>query len=91
VTDLPPGCREVEIRLASIRLHTVQAGPADGPLAVLLHGFPEFWYGWRKQIPALAQAGWRVVVPDQRGYNRSDKPRAVREYHVDLWPGTSPA
>ncbi len=50
---------------------------------VLLHGFPEFGYGWRKQIPALARAGYRVWAPDQRGYGRSDKPREVAAYRVD--------
>jgi pimeloyl-ACP methyl ester carboxylesterase len=50
---------------------------------VLLHGFPEFWYGWRKQIPALAEAGCRVIVPDQRGYNLSDKPKGIRAYRVE--------
>ena len=52
-----------------MRLHYVEAG--DGPLIVLLHGFPEFWYGWRLQIQALAAAGFRVVAPDMRGYNLS--------------------
>ena len=56
------------------------AGPKDGPVAVLLHGFPEFWYGWRKQIEPLAEAGFRVIVPDQRGYNLSSKPRGVASY-----------
>ena len=56
-----------------IRLHTVIAGPEDGPVVILLHGFPSFWYSWRYQIPVLAEAGYRVVVPDQRGYNLSDK------------------
>ncbi len=65
-----------------VRLHVRAAGPEDGPLVVLLHGFPEFWYGWRRQIPALAAAGYRVVVPDQRGYNRSDAPRAVAAYDL---------
>ena len=69
---------------AGVRLHVRAAGPDDGPLVVLLHGFPEFWYGWRHQIPALAEAGCRVVVPDQRGYNRSDVPRAVAAYDLDL-------
>ncbi|NIP80774.1 MAG: alpha/beta fold hydrolase, partial [Gemmatimonadetes bacterium] len=46
----------------------------EGPLVVLLHGFPEFWYSWRRQIRALAEAGYRVLAPDQRGYNLSDKP-----------------
>ncbi|TGE23376.1 alpha/beta fold hydrolase [Hymenobacter metallicola] len=66
-----------------IRLHVVQCGPAQGPLVVLLHGFPEFWYGWHRQIDALAAAGYRVWAPDQRGYNLSDKPRRVAAYRVD--------
>src|SRR5437879_4698652 len=66
-----------------IRLNVAQAGPPDGPLVILLHGFPEFWYGWRKQIPALAAAGYRVWAPDQRGYNFSDKPPDVRDYTLD--------
>jgi len=66
-----------------LRLHVVQAGPTDGPPVLLLHGFPEFWRGWEKQIEPLAKAGYRVIVPDQRGYNLSDKPRGVRAYGVD--------
>lgn len=66
-----------------IRLHVAEAGPEDGPLVILLHGFPEFWYGWRKQIPTLAYAGYRVLVPDQRGYNLSDKPRGVEAYRIE--------
>ncbi|OON67446.1 alpha/beta fold hydrolase [Hymenobacter sp. CRA2] len=65
-----------------LRLHVVQSGPVDGPLVVLLHGFPEFWYGWHRQIPALAAAGYRVWAPDQRGYNLSDKPGRVAAYAV---------
>lgn len=63
-----------------VRLRAVAAGPKDGPVVVLLHGFPEFWYGWRRQIEPLAAGGFRVVVPDQRGYNQSSKPRGVRRY-----------
>jgi pimeloyl-ACP methyl ester carboxylesterase len=63
-----------------VRLHYVEAG--EGPLVLLLHGFPELWYGWRRQIPALAAAGFRVVAPDLRGYGRSDKPRGVAAYGV---------
>lgn len=59
--------------LPGLRLHAAVAGPEDGPLVVLLHGFPEFWYSWRRQIPALACAGYRVVAPDQRGYNLTAK------------------
>ena len=71
------------IETNGIRLHVVQAGPKSGAPVLLLHGFPEFWYGWRKQIPALAEAGCRVIVPDQRGYNLSDKPKEVKSYLVD--------
>ena len=61
-----------------IQLHWVEAG--SGPLVVLLHGFPEFWYSWRHQIPALVEAGYRVVAPDMRGYNLSDKPTGYDAY-----------
>ena len=70
------------IETNGIKLHVVQAGPQSGAPVVLLHGFPEFWYGWRNQIPALVEAGCRVIVPDQRGYNLSDKPRGVKNYDV---------
>src|SRR5215472_19274125 len=56
-----------------IRMHYVTQG--SGPLIVLLHGFPEFWYSWRFQIPFLAAHGYTVVAPDLRGYNDTDKPR----------------
>ncbi len=68
--------------LGDVRLHYVEAG--EGPLVVLLHGFPQFWYEWRHQIPALVEAGFRVVAPDMRGYNLSDKPLGVRAYRVEL-------
>jgi pimeloyl-ACP methyl ester carboxylesterase len=61
-------------------LHYVEAG--EGPLIVLLHGFPEFWYGWRLQIQPLAAAGFRVVAPDMRGYNLSSRPDAVAAYET---------
>jgi pimeloyl-ACP methyl ester carboxylesterase len=67
-----------------VRLHVRAAGPSDGPLVVLLHGFPEFWYGWRHQIAPLAEVGYRVVVPDQRGYNLSDAPSSVAAYDLDV-------
>jgi pimeloyl-ACP methyl ester carboxylesterase len=68
--------------LGDVRLHYVEAG--EGPLVLLLHGFPQFWYQWRHQIPALVGAGFRVVAPDMRGYNLSDKPLGVRAYRVEL-------
>jgi epoxide hydrolase 4 len=67
--------------LGDARLHYVEAG--DGPLVVLLHGFPEFWFSWRFQIPALAAAGFRVVAPDMRGYNLSSRPSSVAAYDVE--------
>ena len=68
--------------LGDVRLHYVEAG--EGPLVLLLHGFPQFWYQWRHQIPALVEAGFRVVAPDMRGYNLSDKPPGVQAYRVEL-------
>jgi len=70
------------IKTNGIRLHVVQAGPKSGTPVILLHGFPEFWYGWRKQIPALVEAGCRVIAPDQRGYNLSDKPEGIQSYDI---------
>ncbi|MBI5353204.1 MAG: alpha/beta hydrolase [Chloroflexi bacterium] len=67
-----------------INLHVMTDGPENGTPVVLLHGFPEFHYGWRSQIPALAEAGFRVIIPDQRGYNLSDKPKGVSAYDVDI-------
>jgi pimeloyl-ACP methyl ester carboxylesterase len=68
--------------LGDVRLHYVEAG--EGPLVLLLHGFPQSWYQWRHQIPALVEAGFRMVAPDMRGYNLSDKPPGVRAYRVEL-------
>jgi pimeloyl-ACP methyl ester carboxylesterase len=78
-----------ELRLSyletnGVSLHVAQAGPPDGKPVVLLHGFPEFWYGWRHQIDQLAEAGFLVIAPDQRGYNRSDRPAGVGSYDLDL-------
>lgn len=66
-----------------MQLHVAVAGPRDGPLLVLFHGFPEFWYGWRRQIEFFAARGFRVWAPDQRGYNLSDKPHGLRAYRLD--------
>ena len=68
-------------QLSGVRIHYVEAG--RGPLVLLLHGFPEFWYSWRRQIPALAGAGFRVLAPDLRGYNLSDKPKGLENYRID--------
>jgi pimeloyl-ACP methyl ester carboxylesterase len=63
-----------------IRLRVALAG--QGPLVILIHGFPESWYSWRHQIPALADAGYRVAAPDVRGYGGSDKPPAIEAYSI---------
>jgi pimeloyl-ACP methyl ester carboxylesterase len=63
-----------------IRIHAVEAG--EGPLVLLVHGFPESWYSWRYQLGALADAGWRAVAIDVRGYGRSSKPTRIDEYRM---------
>jgi pimeloyl-ACP methyl ester carboxylesterase len=73
----------LRIRTNGITLHTAVAGPLEGRLVILLHGFPEFWYGWRHQIAALAGAGLRILAPDQRGYNLSDKPAGAAAYTLE--------
>jgi pimeloyl-ACP methyl ester carboxylesterase len=67
-----------------VTLNVATAGPEGGPLVILLHGFPEFWYGWRHQIGRLAEAGYRILAPDQRGYNLSAKPTGIASYAVDV-------
>src|SRR6187551_1613952 len=75
------GLREGYAEVGEATLHYVEAG--DGPMVVLLHGFPESWYGWRQQIAPLVEAGFRVVAPDLRGYNLSSKPDSFAEYTAD--------
>jgi len=62
-----------------IQLHCKVGG--EGPLMIMLHGFPEFWYSWRKQIPALLPH-FKLVIPDMRGYNKSDRPKGVKNYQL---------
>lgn len=76
-------CEHQFIQTNGIQLHVTLAGPADGQPVVMLHGFPEFWYGWHNQIDFLAARGFRLIIPDQRGYNLSDKPRGVSAYRID--------
>lgn len=68
------------IETNSIRMHCAEAG--EGPLVVLLHGFPESWYSWRHQLSALAEAGFHVVAPDLRGYGQTDRPEALEAYDI---------
>lgn len=74
------GLRHERVQSRSVGLHVVRAG--EGPLVVLLHGFPEHWISWRRQIGALVAAGYSVAAPDLRGYNLSDRPRACDAYHL---------
>ena len=69
-----------ELQVNGIRIHAVEQG--EGPLVLLVHGFPESWYSWRHQLPALAAAGYRAVALDVRGYGRSSRPVEVEEYRM---------
>jgi pimeloyl-ACP methyl ester carboxylesterase len=68
------------VRTNGITMHLAEQG--EGPLVVLCHGFPEFWYSWRHQLPALAAAGFHAVAPDQRGYGRTDRPEPIEAYDI---------
>jgi len=68
------------VRANGQRIHLVEAG--EGPLVLLVHGFPELWYSWRHQLTALAEAGYRAVAIDQRGYGRSAKPPRIDDYRI---------
>lgn len=77
---MPTILEDLTFHNSAIELHAVASGPSEGPVVLLLHGFPEFWYSWHQQIAPLASAGFRVIVPDQRGYNTSGKPRGASSY-----------
>ncbi|MEO1058206.1 MAG: alpha/beta hydrolase [Actinomycetota bacterium] len=70
------------VPIGDVELHVASAG--DGPPVLLLHGFPEFWYGFRNQIRPLVEAGYRVIAPDLRGFNLSDKPAEIGSYRMDV-------
>lgn len=76
------------IRIGSVALNVVDSGPVEGQQAELpllfLHGFPDFHFGWRKQLPIFEERGYRVIAPDQRGYNLSDKPPDIADYNLDV-------
>ncbi|WP_018478801.1 alpha/beta fold hydrolase [Pontibacter roseus] len=69
--------------LPDVSLHAATAGDKGGEVLLFLHGFPEFWYGWRMQLSFFAEKGYHVVAPDQRGYNRSSKPSGVKAYTLE--------
>lgn len=76
-----PGVTQRRVETNGIALNVAEAGPATGPLVLLLHGFPESWYSWRHQFAPLAAAGWHVASPDMRGYGRSDRPQEISAYN----------
>ena len=72
------------LNINGIALHVVLAGSPSGKPLIFLHGFPEFWFAWRRQIDHFVSSGYRVIIPDQRGYNLSDKPAGIANYSIDL-------
>jgi pimeloyl-ACP methyl ester carboxylesterase len=69
------------IKSNGINMRIAEMG--KGPLVILVHGWPESWYSWRNQIPALAAAGYHVVAPDMRGYGKTDKPASIEDYDIN--------
>lgn len=80
LTAAPSQITQRVITANGIRINIAEQG--SGPLVVFCHGFPETWYSWRHQLPALAQAGFHAVAPDMRGYGLSDKPEAIDQYTI---------
>lgn len=84
LADVKTPVEHTFLYLNGVKLHIVMAGPLNGRPILLLHGFPEFWHGWHHAIEALVAAGRRVIIPDQRGYNLSDKPTRIQDYCIDV-------
>lgn len=78
---------ERSVQTNGMRLRVIEAGERAAPVIVLAHGFPELAYSWRHQIPVLADAGYRVLAPDQRGYGGSSRPEAVEDYDIHALTG----
>jgi pimeloyl-ACP methyl ester carboxylesterase len=83
----PPGVDEVALAVGDLTFTAWAAGPADGPMVLLLHGYPQTRYTWRSQLPALAAAGFRAVAPDQRGYSPGARPLGIDAYTTDQLTG----
>jgi epoxide hydrolase 4 len=81
-STLVPGAEDGVVHSGQVNIHFVSLGSKDKPLLVMIHGFPDFWYSWRAQMPALAKR-FHVVAIDQRGYNLSDHPEGVANYKTD--------
>lgn len=73
-----------KVDLNGLTFNLVCAGQSDAPLIILLHGFPECWLTWKDQIQPLVDAGYRIIAPDQRGYNLTDKPKSIDDYRIDV-------
>ena len=71
------------IQLKEVCLHTMSLGPENGELVIMLHGFPEYWYSWRHQLPFLASLGYRAIAVDLRGFNLSSKPQGLKAYRSE--------
>ena len=76
--------KTTQIQLQNVALYVAIAGPEDGPAVLLLHGFPDAWFGWENQIKTLAKKGYFVIAPNQRGYAKSAQPLAVKDYSLNL-------
>lgn len=79
--EITPLIKHCQMRGAGVDLHVAVSG--EGQPVVLLHGFPECWYAWHHQIPALVASGYKVLAPDLRGYNLSEKPQLISSYSID--------
>lgn len=79
----PPAAERIEIPVGELVFDALAAGPADGELVLLLHGFPQSSYEWRAELGALAEAGYRAVAPDQRGYSPRARPEGTEQYRAD--------
>lgn len=76
------GVRHRTVAVNGVHLHVAEAGPEDGAAVLLLHGFPDLWYGWRHKMAALAARGYRAVAPDLRGYGDSAAPPDASSYTI---------
>jgi pimeloyl-ACP methyl ester carboxylesterase len=85
-SSLLPGAEEGFVDSGGVKIHYVGLGKNEDPLVVMVHGFPDFWYSWRAQMPALARR-FHVVAIDQRGYNQSGQPEGVENYRTEKLVG----
>jgi pimeloyl-ACP methyl ester carboxylesterase len=87
LADLVHSSAERTVETNGVALRVIEAGERGAPLVVLAHGFPELAYSWRHQIPVLADAGYHVFAPDQRGYGGSSRPDSVEDYDIHALTG----